>query len=93
MTIRASFTFENVSYVFSRSLFSLDRNYDDESYAYFLESIPNASNGIFEINILKNKENSGKLIEEGYASIYSSSDQVMPDLIVDTVIKFDYSNR
>lgn len=93
MTIKANFTFGDDSYTFSRSLVSLDRNYDDESYAYFIEPIPDTNNGIFEINILKDRENSGELIEKGYASIYSGSDQVMPDLIVDTVIKFDYSNR
>ena len=66
---------------------SLDRNYDDEGYAYFLESMPNTEDGLFEINILKANEDGGNLIEDGYVSVYSSSDQVMPVDIVDAVIK------
>lgn len=88
MTIQANFTFDNVAYSFKRSLAMLDRNYSDEDYAYFLEQIPNTEDGLFEINIFKN-EVDGKLREEGYTSIYSCSEQVMPDELVDTVIKFN----
>lgn len=87
MNIQASFIFDKIPYVFSRPIDSLDRNYDDEGYAYFLESMPNTEDGLFEINILKANEDGGNLIEDGYVSVYSSSDQVMPVDIVDAVIK------
>lgn len=92
MNIHAFFTFRGVSYTFTRSLSSFDRNYDDESYAYFLERIPNTEDGLFEINVVKDWDNGGELVEVGYTSIYSSSDHAMPDHIVSTEIKFDYSN-
>ena len=85
MTIQANFTFDNIAYSFKRPLAMLDRNYNDEDYAYFLERIPNTEDGLFEINILKN-EVDGELRAAGYTSIYLCSDQVMPDKIVDTVI-------
>ncbi len=87
MNIQASFIFDKIPYFFSRPIYSLDRNYDDEGYAYFLESMPNTEDGLFEINILKANEDGGNLIEDGYVSVYSSSDQVMPVDIVDAVIK------
>ena len=92
MIIQASFIFDSVPYVLSRPVNMLDRNHDDEGYAYFLERIPNTEDGLFEINIHKSGEDGGELIEKGYTSIYSSLDQVMPDGIVDTVIRFNYSN-
>lgn len=92
MTIHAFFTIEGITYTFIRPLALFDRNYDDESYAYFLEPIPNAEDGLFEINVFKDLEKEGGLIADGYTSIYLDSDQSMPDRIIETVIKLDYSN-
>lgn len=89
MSIQASFIFDKVPFIFSRPIDSLDRNYDDEGYAYFLEAIPNTEDGLFEINVLKDDEDGGNLIEDGYVSVYLSSDQVMPDDIVDSVIRIN----
>ena len=89
MKIQANFIFDNVLYSFERSSELLDRNYDDEGYACFLERIPETEDALFEINILKNAEVGGELFEGGYVSIYSSSEQVMPDRIIDSEIKFN----
>ena len=89
MKIQAYFVFDNVLYSFERSSELLDRNYDDEGYAYFLERIPETEDGLFEINIFKNAEIDGELLENGYVSIYSSSEQVMPDRIIGSMIKFN----
>ena len=86
MKIQANFIFDNVLYSFERSSELLDRNYDDEGYAYFLERIPETEDALFEINIFKNAEVG---LECGYVSIYSSSEQVMPDRIIDSEIKFN----
>lgn len=85
MEIQAEFKFQGMSYLFKRSLRLLDRNYEDEGYAYFLEPIPNTEQGLFEINLLKEDL---ALQEKGYTAIYYSSEQVIPDKVICTAIKF-----
>ncbi|MCQ2319594.1 MAG: hypothetical protein MJZ90_11870 [Bacteroidales bacterium] len=88
MNITAIFNFENKIYKFSRLFEELDRNYDDESYAYFIEEWPNTENGIFEINLFKNNNLEGKIIEKGYVAVYDSTDKACPDELVNANIKF-----
>jgi len=85
MEIQAEFKFQGMSCLFKRSLRLLDRNYEDEGYAYFLEPIPNTEQGLFEINLLKEDL---ALQEKGYTAIYYSTEQVTPDKIISTTIKF-----
>lgn len=85
MEIQAEFKFQGMSYFFKRSSRLLDRNYEDEGYAYFLEPIPGTEQGLFEINLLKDNMT---LQEKGYTAIYNSTEQVSPDRIISTIIKF-----
>ena len=89
MNIIATFNFEDKKYKFSRSLDKLDRNHIDETYAYFLEKRLNTMDGFFEINILKNNQNS-TLIENGYVSVYDCTEQTCPNEIIDANIEFTY---
>ena len=65
INIQAEFIYEGVNYKYTCPYNELDRNYDDEHYAYFLKDIPNTECGLFEINILKDKETE-LMIKEGY---------------------------
>lgn len=85
MEIQVEFNFQGKNFFFKRSPCHLDRNYDDEGYAYFLEPIPNTEQGFFEINVLKDNLT---LQEKGYTAIYYSTEQVAPDKIISTIIKF-----
>ena len=85
--ITVDFTFGDKSYKFSCPFNQLDRNYEDESYAYFLHRIPETRYGLFEMNILKDYEG-GHLQEHGYVSVYSNMDNVKPDKLIDAHIKF-----
>ena len=89
MIIQANFVYKGKSFQYSRPQNCLDRNYADEGYAYFVEPIENTEDGIFEINILKTKKAGGELEEDGYTAVYLSTDQICPDIIVDTVINFN----
>lgn len=55
INIQAEFIYNGVNYQYTCLYNQLDRNYDDENYAYFLKNIPNTECGLFEINILKDK--------------------------------------
>lgn len=48
--IQANFEYKGVNYKYTCLYNQLDRNYDDEHYAYYLKDIPNAECGLFEIN-------------------------------------------
>ena len=85
--IRATFEYNGVNYKYTCPYNELDRNYDDENYAYFLKSIPNTECGLFEINILKNKETE-LMVEDGYVAIYSAPEQAAPDTLIDASIAF-----
>lgn len=85
--IQAIFEYEGVNYKYTCPYNELDRNYDDEHYAYFLKDIPNTQCGLFEINILKDKETE-LMIKEGYVAIYSAPEQVAPDTLIDVSIAF-----
>lgn len=85
--IQAIFEYEGVNYKYTCPHNQLDRNYDDEHYAYFLKNIPNTECGLFEINILKDKETE-LMIENGYVAIYSAPEQAAPDTIIDALIAF-----
>ena len=85
--IQATFEYEGVNYKYTCPYNELDRNYDDEHYAYFLKDIPNTECGLFEINILKDKE-IGLMIEEGYVTAYSAIEQAAPDTLIDALIAF-----
>lgn len=66
MYINIKFAYDGRNWEYTRSVDELARNYDDESYAYFLEGVDD--NLGFEINILKDDD--GNLIEEGYMVAY-----------------------
>ena len=85
--IQAIFEYNGVNYKYTCPYNELDRNYDDEHYAYFLKNIPNTECGLFEINILEDKETE-LMIKEGYVAIYSAPEQAAPDTIIDASIAF-----
>ena len=87
INIQAEFIYGGINYQFTCPYNELDRNYDDESYAYFLERIPNTEDGLFEINIIKEEENN-MMIEDGYIAIYSSLEQGFTDEIIEASITF-----
>ena len=85
--IQAIFEYNGVNYKYTCPYNELDRNYDDEHYAYFLKNIPNTECGLFEINIQKDKETE-LMIEEGYVAAYSVSEQAAPNTIIEASIAF-----
>ena len=85
--IQAIFEYNGVNYKYTCPYNELDRNYDDEHYAYFLKNIPNTECGLFEINVLKDKETE-LMIEEGYVAAYSVPEQAAPDTLIDVSIAF-----
>lgn len=87
INIKATFEYEGVNYICTCPYNELDRNYDDEHYAYFLKDIPNTQCGLFEINILKDKETE-LMVEDGYVAIYSAPEQAAPDTLIDVSIAF-----
>ena len=87
INIQATFEYEGVNYKYTCPYNELDRNYDDEHYAYFLKDIPNTECGLFEINIQKEKETE-LMIENGYVAIYSAPEQAAPDTIIYASIAF-----
>lgn len=87
LKIQATFDYEGTMYQYTCPYNELDRNYDNESYAYFLERIPNTECGLFEINI-KKEETKYLMIEEGYVAIYSAPEQAAPDTIINASIAF-----
>ena len=89
MIIKASFNYNGQHFDYMRPVEELDRNYEDEEFAYFLERIPNSGYGLFEINIMKEHCN-GNLKEKGYVSVYSDEVNVMPESIVAPMVSFWY---
>lgn len=89
MIVQAAFNYCGKRFDFCRPVSELDRNYDDEGYAYFLERIPGTDNGLFEVNVLKDKSN-GKLREDGYVGIYKDKNEVMPARLLKARIGFWY---
>ena len=87
INIQAEFIYNGVNYKYTCPYNELDRNYDDEHYAYFLKDIPNTECGLFEINILKEKETE-LMIKDGYVAIYSAPEQAAPDTIIYASIAF-----
>mgnify|MGYP003503783913 FL=1 len=87
INVQAEFSYNGVNYKYTCPYNELDRNYDDEHYAYFLKDIPNTQCGLFEINILKDKETK-LMIKEGYVAIYSAPEQAAPDTLIDVSIAF-----
>lgn len=87
INIQAEFIYEGVNYKYTCPYNELDRNYDDENYAYFLKNIPNTECGLFEINILKDKETE-LMIKDGYVAIYSAPEQAAPNTIIEASIAF-----
>ena len=87
INIQAEFSYNGVNYKYTCPYNELDRNYDDEHYAYFLKDIPNTECGLFEINILKEKETE-LMIKDGHVAIYSAPEQAAPDTIIYASIAF-----
>ena len=85
--IQVKFVYNGVNYKYTCPYNELDRNYNDEHYAYFLKDIPNTECGLFEINILKEKETE-LMIKDGYVAIYSAPEQAAPDTIIYASIAF-----
>lgn len=89
MIIQATFDYSGKHFVFCRPFSELDRNYNDEEFAYFLERVPGTDCGLFEINVFKDVLN-GNLKEDGYVGIYENGDEVMPANILKARIGFWY---
>ena len=89
MIIRSAFGYRGKRIVFCRPFSELDRNFNDENYAYFLERVPGTDSGLFEINVLKDERN-GNLKEDGYVGIYENEDDVMPASLLKARIGFLY---
>ena len=87
INIQAEFIYEGVNYKYTCPYNELDRNFDDETYAYFLKDIPNTECGLFEINILEDKETE-LMIENGYVAIYSAPVQADPNTVIEASIAF-----
>ena len=64
----------------------LDRNYDDEETAYFIQFlVVGADSGrFFEVNIERNMD-TGELTEKGYVTYYLSLDDSRPHKIINNV--------
>lgn len=84
--IVAAFTHQGENLRFEREIISLDRNYDDERYAYFIEPSSHAENGIYEINI--DKDEDGNLIPKGYAAYYEDFNDNDFTILIDAKIQF-----
>ena len=89
MIVQATFDYCSKHFDFCRPVLKLDRNFDDEDYAYFLEEIPNLYWALFEINIIKDADNH-LLKNDGYVSVYLNADDTSPDEIVSASIRFWY---
>ena len=68
MKIRATFQHNGKKIIAERQLENLDRNYYDEPYAYFFKRF--GKHGVYEINILKDKEVDGNLLHQGYVNVF-----------------------
>ena len=90
--IKVTFTYDGQERHFERRVCNLDRNYRDEPYALFFESV-NGDEEVeapyFEINILKDAEYDGYLVEKGYVAVYDSIDDVMAGEIIEAKVEFD----
>lgn len=87
MEIISVFNYNGCLFCLSREDLKLDRNYQDEPTAYFLEPIPDTDDGYFEINIIKVD---GELQERGYVAVYESLDNSDYKELIDCEILFDF---
>ena len=86
MNIIAIFDYQDNHYELSREDLKLDRNYQDEPTAYFLEPIPETEDGYFEVNIIKVD---GEMQERGYVAVYDSIDDTNYKELINAEIVFD----
>ena len=87
MKIKAQFEYRGKRYTYTREEEKLDRNYNDEPYAYFFETTP--ENELFEINILKTQEVDGVLTESGYVNIFKDTEALDPEERIEATITFE----
>lgn len=89
MNIKVAFTYNGKQYCFDRNEANLDRNYNDEPYALIFEDVEKGKEEpYFEINILKDAEIDGNLIEKGYVAVYETLDNVMAGELIDADVEF-----
>lgn len=81
MVLKTTAKFSRETYEFLLDTNKLDRNYNDEPYAYW---IVERGNWVFEINILKTQEVDGNLTNEGYVKRYIDIDAFDEDEPLDT---------
>ena len=72
MIYNVQFTYEGMEYNYALDTDELDRNFEDESTAYWL------IHPLFEINIYRN-EDTGELTTEGYVKPYATEDDFEND--------------
>lgn len=84
--ITTTFEYKGQKFVEDCMTNKLDRNYEDEGYAYFLrEKNINDQKVLFEINIIKN----GKyLTMKGYVNVFLSDEDTEPTDILKCQVSF-----
>ena len=87
MRIRVNFNYKGEPFQFERADNDLDRNYDDEPYAYMLANGGLFEYGGFEINLLKDEN--GNFTHEAYVNVFEDWDDNEPiETITDLKITF-----
>ena len=87
MRIRVNFNYKGEHFQFERESNDLDRNYNDEPYAYILEDCYHFYYGGFEINLLKDEN--GNFTHEAYVNVFEDWDDNEPiETITDLKINF-----
>lgn len=86
MNINVKFQYNGKDYEFTCPETTLDRNYNDEDYACFFESIPDTEQAYFEVNIHKRD---GVLIPDGYVNVFEDTDAIDPTELIYASIIFE----
>ena len=76
MLLLAKFYYDGFNYVFPLDTKRLDRNYDDEDYAYWLKT---SAGRFFEINIHKTQEVDGEFTDKGWVKCYKTEQDFFDD--------------
>lgn len=83
MIVTTTFNYGDYIYNFRLDTEKLDRNYNDEPYAYWIVVEKNIR--LFEVNILKTAEVDGDFTNVGYVKCYDSIDKFDNDEPTETI--------
>lgn len=83
MIVYTEFKYGGKTYNFTLDTERLDRNYNDEPYAYWVVVEKNIR--FFEVNILKTAEVDGDFTNKGYVKCYDSIDKFDNDEPTETI--------